>query len=161
MFAGIATTDSVPNVAAATGAVPSVAAVVSATASATPAERPAASSRPASGAVSTMIARTAAKLSLQPGSSMAAGSSDRVRTTASNSACQRSAGRDASAATTLTAPMIPARWIDAPDPAKGTYTAIARRSSAIRPPRRRPSSAPSAITSDARSAMLAPLAATR
>jgi hypothetical protein len=66
------------------------------------------------------MAATAAKLSCQPTSSTARGLSASVTAVASNSACQRAAGRPASTATTPAAPMTPARSIDGPLPASGT-----------------------------------------
>ena len=160
-FAGSATSDTVPKTAAPTGAVPSVAAQVTAPASATARGTPRRTSTPLIRAASTVIAVTAAKLSCQPGSSRAAGSSASVTAAASSSACQRAAGRDASVATTAAAPITPARWIDAPEPATGTYRAISARTAVSRSLRPSPShdAAPSASTDS--SAMLAPLAATR
>ena len=63
---------------------------------------------------------TAAKLSCQPTSAAARGSTARVAQAASASAYQRERGRSASAATTAAAPITPARWIDGPAPVTQT-----------------------------------------
>ena len=63
---------------------------------------------------------TAAKLSCQPISAQARGSSARVTTAASRSAYQRELGLPARAATSPAAPIAPARWIEGPAPVTGT-----------------------------------------
>ncbi len=133
-----------------------VAASVIATASATgtgvprrtsPARRPGASaSRP----------MTAANESCQPGSPAARGLRASVPAAASPSAYQRDAGRPASAATSPAAPMIPARWIDGPPPASGTYTATSTSAVTRRARSPAPTTAPAAMTSTASSITFCP-----
>ncbi len=90
----------------------SVAETVSAAASATARRSRRGSGPPSSraiGAENRMIPATAAKLSCQPMSPAARGSSARVTQAASASAYQRDRGRLASAATIPAAPITPAR----------------------------------------------------
>ena len=123
------------------GAVPIVAATVSAVASASAAGRRRRRMRSAIGAASSMIATTAAKLSCHPGSSAARGLSASVTAAARSSAYQRDAGRPAIVAATPAAPMTPARWIDGPPPASGTYSTIRPSARSSRARNSRPTSA--------------------
>ena len=132
-FAGSETSDVRSNWTAISGAVPIVAATVNAIASANPAGTRRRRSAAPSGPASTMIAATAAKLSCHPASSTARGLSPSVTAAARMRAYAREAGRPASVAATPAAPMTPARWIDGPPPASGTYSAIAPRASRSAP----------------------------
>ena len=76
-----------------------------------------------SGGASASRPATAANESCQPGSPDASGLSVSVTAAARPSAYQRDDGRPASAATSPAIPITPARWIDGPPPASGTYTA--------------------------------------
>ena len=105
------------------GAVATVAATVIAVASATGSGRPRRASSARSGGASSSSPATAANESCQPGSPAARGFSTSVTAAASPSAYQRDAGRPASAATRPAIPITPARWIDGPPPASGTYSA--------------------------------------
>ena len=107
-FAGSETTETVPKWSAISGAVASVAEIVSAAASASarrqpprvrPGEQPPRAERSTG-----RIPATAAKLSCQPMSPAARGSSASVTQAASSSAYQRERGRPASAATTRRRP---------------------------------------------------------
>jgi len=119
-LAGSETAENCSKWKASRGAVPSVAAKAIATASATGAGTRRRRSRALRGAVANAIETTAAKLSCQPGSPLARGLSSSVAAAASSNAYQREAGRPASAATVVAAPITPARWIDGPAPASGT-----------------------------------------
>jgi hypothetical protein len=119
-LAGSETSETDSKCSAMSGAVPSVAVAVTTTASASGPGTRRATSAARHRWCRARIAMTAAKLSCQPTSSTARGLSTSVTAAASSTAYHRAAGRLASAATSVAAPMTPARWIDGPAPAIGT-----------------------------------------
>ena len=160
-FAGSEASETCSKCSAISGAVASVAAAVTAIASATgPGTRARRSASPQRG-TSASRPTTAAKDSCQPGSPEARGLTASVTTAASPSAYQREAGRPASAATSPAAPITPARWIDGPPPASGTYSATSTSAAPSRTRSGSPSAMPAPSTSIASRTTFWPLTASR